>query len=523
LINWPKRTDRRARWSSGEHDDWADHRPAVRRRLHRRVDNALLRWQARLESPFSDRSLPWMLAGGLFVTLFTLAVARVRGYEASESLARYTQATAQLHSSFSTELTLLPAGVRAPQRLADLDGSLLFHPIGWLLGFLPVAEALVVLQAAALAITVLPLWGLARRVARLRVSASLALVVAYGLYPPLHLMNTSGFHPQVLAVPLLMLLVYRSLAGSVVQPALAALGALALSTQLASVLVGFGVLLAFTVRRRGGIALIILGSLAMVGEQTVSWLGAGDHAFVDGVSFWPGTRSVLGVWGHALAHPIETTSHLGQQEVLVAVAALLLPAALLPLMSLRHLAPAVPLQATYLLGDVPAGELLGPLAAPSMVFVFTATTFALARLGRQGSDRVTVSPRLGGALAGVAVLFFALDAPSSIYNSPWDWGRQDRADEARGNVIAEALALQPDDDDPAAASFIIAATPDLTPRLADDVAVCTLPLERFDCPGDPSVYVVDRQLDDTTPLAAELILVGSDGDGRFSVLRPRRP
>ena len=380
------------------------------------------------------------------------------------------------------------------------------------MGFLPIKETLVIMQAAALSFTVLPMWRLARRVARLRVGATSALVGAYALYPPLHLMNTAGFDPRVLAVPVLMSMVYRALHGSRVHFALSAAVVLTISAHFALVLVGFGVMLAVTVRRKAGIALAGAGLLAAIGEQTVAALGAGDRAFVDGESFAPGVRSALGVLGHAIAHPVASLGHLGEHRVLAIMAALLLPAALLPLLSMRHLAPVLPLQLVYLLGSVPASLLLGPLAAAATVFVFTASTFALSRLGRHGGERVAVPPRLSGALIGAAVLFFLLDASTSPYQQPWLWGGRDRYDEVRLRWVEQIIA----DGD---AESTVAATADMTPMLADHVPLCGLPLDAASCPATPDVFLVDVELDPAALTIDGLRIVESDADGRFVMLR----
>jgi len=163
----------------------------------------VLRWQARLDQPFADRTLPWLFAAVLFLVLAAPALARARSLEPSETLARFTQAVTMLHDHRSDRITLNPAGVASPQSLASLDGSLVLYPLGYLLGFLPARSSLVVLQSAALAVAVVPLWRLARTVTRLRVGATAALAVAYGLYPPLHALGLDGFDPLALAVPLL--------------------------------------------------------------------------------------------------------------------------------------------------------------------------------------------------------------------------------------------------------------------------------------------------------------------------------
>ena len=56
-------------------------------------------------------------------------------------------------------------------------------------------------------------------------------------------------------------------------------------------------------------------------------------------------------------------------------------------------------------------------------------------------ERVNVDRRLLTALVLTASLFFLRDAPSSLYERPWDWGRRDTVDMAR----QEAADLIPAD------------------------------------------------------------------------------
>jgi len=249
-----------------------------------------------------------------------------------------------------------------------------------------------------------------------------------------------------------------------------------------------------------------------VTAQFAGPFGAGDGAFVNGEAFPAGTTSALEVLARSAVHPAATLATLGERRTLVVIAALLLPVALLPLAALRHLAPAVPLQLAYLLGDLPSDQLRGPLAAVTIPFVFAATTFALARFGRPGTDRVLVAPRLSGTLVGVAALFFVLDAATSPYERPWTWGGRDRFDGVRVAWAREASA-EPDD-------VIVAVTADVAPLVAQRRTVCLLPLDRYRCPGEPDLYLVDRTLDPGTATARDLQVDAVDGDGRLVRLRP---
>ncbi len=66
---------RRPNWT----DEWTGEHVAVRaHEVRRRLDMSLLRWQAQLEPPAVDRSLPWVAAFVLFGALSLLALAKNR-------------------------------------------------------------------------------------------------------------------------------------------------------------------------------------------------------------------------------------------------------------------------------------------------------------------------------------------------------------------------------------------------------------------------------------------------------------
>lgn len=62
------------------------------RDVRRSIDNALLRWQGRLDGDAADRWLPWAIAAAQAICLSALALARVRSLEAGADLATYAQA-----------------------------------------------------------------------------------------------------------------------------------------------------------------------------------------------------------------------------------------------------------------------------------------------------------------------------------------------------------------------------------------------------------------------------------------------
>ena len=173
-------------------------RTRPRRKLSRRIDHVLLRWQARLDAEWADRVVPWVGAGLLFAMLFTLAMARASTLQPGEVLGSFSQAAWLISTGNDAEPTI------TGDHLLAAHTPLAFWPIAWLTRVLPTIPTLLGVQSAALALGVVPLWRLARRVVHLRVGAAATLGVSYGLHPAVQNLNLADFHPQALAVaPLL--------------------------------------------------------------------------------------------------------------------------------------------------------------------------------------------------------------------------------------------------------------------------------------------------------------------------------
>lgn len=385
------------------------------RRRNRRLDWLLLRWQARLDATWADRVVPWALAAIVFVVYAAVALARVDRLEAGPTLARHVQAAWHLAAGRPPELTIGADGNLFADRLPAL-----FLPVAALTRVLPGATTLVVVQAAALAVGIVPLWLLARNVARLRVGAALALTFVYACHPAVADLALGDFHPQAMALAPLLAAAYFAERRSWGRFALASAVAVLWSAELGLVVAGFGlVLVAEGERRNGtriavaGLAYTLVALLALqspLGRTGLVAPGAFDR-YGDS-----GFEALVGM----LRNPFRpVVDMLGEPDV-VAVAWVLAPLAFLPLAAARKLLPALPLTALVLVADVPvqgpdgAGR-LAPLVAMSLV----AATFALARLGRPSVERVIVDRRLLGIVTLAAVAATLTSSPLSPYDDPW--------------------------------------------------------------------------------------------------------
>ena len=90
----------------------------------------------------------------------------------------------------------------------------IFYPIAVLYKIYPSVYWLFAVQAVALALGGLPIWGLAKQ-AGLKDSLGVAITAAYLLYPALFNINLFDFHPEVIAVPALLAAVWAARGGKI--------------------------------------------------------------------------------------------------------------------------------------------------------------------------------------------------------------------------------------------------------------------------------------------------------------------
>lgn len=452
--------------TTGELEDEGDRKATgeapirARQSFRRRIDNAVLRWQARLDSEWSDRVLPWLIAGLLFLVLVALALAQARTLDGGEDLGAYTQGAWLIDEGQRPIIT-----VKDDAHLLSQQASYLFYPIAWVAGASSIIPTLLVVQSAALALGVVPLWRIARRLANLRVGAAAALAWAYAWYPAVHNLNLADFHPETVAVPALLFMALYGLSDRWIFYSVAAAVAVLARADLALAVVGFGLLLLLQGRRRPGLLSvgIGLGYLVLAVVVVQPDYGAGSYAHIDSFAAYGDTP--LGVIGGMLTSPVQVLEDLTMEENFTVIVFLLAPVFFLPVLAPRYLLPIVPLEFIYLVADEGEAKFSEQTVAIT-AFVFVATAFALAKIGRQGVERVIVDRRVLGALVLVSTVFFVRDAASSPYREPWTWGGRDAADQAR----LDAVDLVDDQDS-------VRASPALVPLLAEREQIYVLDTE----------------------------------------------
>src|SRR2546423_2339245 len=132
-----------------------------------------------------DRVVPWAAAAILFVGLAALSLLHHYTILDSYDLGYFPQAAWLITHGKPVFVTS-----RGLYLLGD-HASPIFWPMAWTTFVVPTIPALLGIQAAALALGVVPLYAIARRIAQLPVVAATVVVAAYGLYPALSNVNLS--------------------------------------------------------------------------------------------------------------------------------------------------------------------------------------------------------------------------------------------------------------------------------------------------------------------------------------------
>ncbi len=407
-----------------------------------------------------------MAAVLLFLVLVGFALARARGLEEGTDLAAFTQAAWLITGGDAPYMTIREAHLLAEQ------ASFTFYPVAGLTSVLPAIPTLLVVQSGLLAVAVVPLWRIARRVADLRVGASMVVIAAYALFPAVHAINAGGFSPGAMAVPALLGMALFGLTGRWWPFAACAVLAVLTRADLALVTAAFGGLLALEGRRRAGAWTAGLSIAYVLVALLVIQPHYADGAFVHADAFEAYGATPLRALGGLLTDPFGALGDLFVEENFSILVMLLAPVFFLPLVAPRYLLPAVPLQCLYLISNVSDERVARPEhAVAATAFIFVAASIALARIGRRSIERVNVDRRVLGALLFASAVFFVQDSVSSPYERPWSWGVRDETDQAR----LDAVDVIPDD-------VSVRASPALLPLLAERDEVFPL-----DTTGNPHV------------------------------------
>lgn len=411
--------------------------PKLDSELRRSVRNFGLRWQARLEGNAFDRALPWALALLLFVGFVALSLARYRSLELGEQMAAWMQGLWLVSEGREPFVTL------TERNLFEGQFSVVMWAIGQLGVWIPLGPMLLTLQSFALAVTVVPLWRIARRVFELGVESALVLGLAYGLQPQLHNLNLAEFHPETLAVPAFAWAYLASQDRNWVRFAIAVTFALSTRSDLGLVVIGLGALLAIEGRTRAGRITAAAGAIWAVLALGVfrADLAGGEFSASDAFAAY-GDEPIAILWG-MLTNPGMVLSDFFAEENFQNLILLFAPWLFLPVLKLRYQLPLVLFGVFQFLANVEPGEFGNPQQdVAALAFLPIAAAAALRAVGRRSVRRVFVNWRLLGGVLFASAAFFLFAAGSSLYNEPWTWGSRSASDL---DVISAVDTVRPED------------------------------------------------------------------------------
>lgn len=387
------------------------------RRVRHVASNASLRWQGRLEGPVGDAVIPWVVAAGMFSVLWSTAAAHAGHGDGAGRMGAPVQTVWLIWSGHPPVVTS-GGGVH----VLGEHFAVLWYPVALLTGILPTVGTLLALQAGVLALGVVPLWKLARVGASLRVGAATVLLVGYVLYPLVHQENLAAFSPGVVALPGLLWAAHAALVGQTRLLWVPVVMVLAARSDLGFAVAGLGASMWLVGRAAVGRSMVVVGlgwsALALMVFQPLV-VGSSNVPLGSLAGFGDTPASAL--WG-LVRNPGDVVAAVGGESSVALFAVLFGPVLFLPFLAPRLLVGAAPIGVLYLLGDPVSDPAAGQLAVPVTAFIFLATAFALSRLGRMGTQRVTVDRRLLVALMLAATVFFVVDSPTSPYRQPWSWG-----------------------------------------------------------------------------------------------------
>jgi hypothetical protein len=402
--------------------------------LRRRLDASSLRWQARLDTPWVDRSLPWLIAAGLAVVLAAIGFAVQRQLDGGPALAVWTQAAWNLEEGRGAVSSLAGGNVVTDQ------WAFASVPLLVLARWIPMGAVLAVAQPVCLALAVVPIWRMAREVARLRLGTTVALCLAYAAAPILYTANLNGWSAVVPAVPALAWAAWFGQRRRWVWYSVCVLIALLARADVGLVLVFFGILGVTSGDRRSGIATAALGAV-----WTAAYLVAVSPSVPRATLTSSEAVLARGVAPLAvLADPLRLVTDLLLQPNVGALIFLVGPFLFLPLVVPRFALPALPVLVLGLVGEEAVRQAtdtsLGPEPLPSVLllavpFLAFATIVALSRIGTPSVTRIRVDHRIVAAMVLATATIFVQVAPASPFNEPWSWGGRDAVDGGRMEAV----------------------------------------------------------------------------------------
>lgn len=359
-------------------------------RITRAIRRRYVKVQSRLEAGIADR---WVPLFGSIILIGVLERTAIGNFDAGQlgpNSGRYAQALVNLRQS---EFVSIPIS-GAESSIAELFGPVLLAPLALLTGAIDPIRLLLLVQAIALGLTVIPLWRLAREVVTLRLSAAVVLVFAFSFHPLVHELAINDFHPETLAIPMIISLALASAQNRKVLYWVMALGLILLRFDLGIAVMVWGIVQLregkpeLAIRTIGIAAAWSLGAMLIlhpvIGIDEFSW---GDNLF--------------------------------RRENVDLAIPLFAPFLFIPFLFPRYLIPAAPVAVLYFVADGLVG--FGTPVPVILGFAAVAAAYALRRLGQLGVTSVFVDVRLLGAMLLAGVIVYTTLSPLSPYERPWEF------------------------------------------------------------------------------------------------------
>ncbi|HEY9829048.1 MAG TPA: DUF2079 domain-containing protein [Stenomitos sp.] len=254
------------------------------------------------------------------------------------------------------------------------------YALGLLYKIYPTVYWLLLIQATALALGAIPIWHLAR-LQGLSKKQSLAMSGIYLLYPVIFNANLFDFHPEVMAIPVLMGGILAARLGRVVWFSLAILFVLGCKAVLSLTVVAVGFWLLFFEKKRvcGAIALGAgIASFVIATQWIIPTFSGEEAAAVSRYSYLG--NSVLEIGKNLLFQPgriFQVVLSLDNLKYLILVFAPVIWG--LSLQHLTPLVPAIPALALNLLADYqPQKDIVAQYSLPIVPFLILAVIATLA-------------------------------------------------------------------------------------------------------------------------------------------------
>ncbi|TAF11159.1 MAG: DUF2079 domain-containing protein [Nostocales cyanobacterium] len=239
---------------------------------------------------------------------------------------------------------------------------------------------LFIVQSLALALGALPTWYLAIQ-AGLKESQAMGVAIAYLLYPVVFNANLFDFHPEVIAVPLLLASVLAARQKKIVWFSISIILVLGCKAVLSLTVAAMGVWLILCEKRRSyGFLAVVLGVFwFIIATKLIIPAFSGAEAAAVGRYSYLG-NSVFGIAKNLIIQPELTIGKIFSLDNLIYLIFLLLPFIWsLSFASFKELTPAIPCVALNLIADYqPQKDLVHQYSLPALPFLILAVIYSLA-------------------------------------------------------------------------------------------------------------------------------------------------